>query len=79
MIRFIFSERWTNDNYIVKMFFVFFFSRLQNKVSFSTPCLANEYSYMWLFDMLYDSFLFDAGSVRELIHNEKCLKIILKW
>ena len=59
------------------MFVIFFFNQIQDKVSFSTACLANEYACVRFFDIACH-FLFDAGFVRELIKNEKCLKIILK-
>ena len=54
------------------MFVIFFFNQIQDKVS-----LANEYACVRFFDIACH-FLFDAGFVRELIKNEKCLKIILK-
>ena len=46
-------------------------------MNFSTARGASEYGCMWFFDMACH-FLFDAGFVRELIQDEKCLKIILK-
>ena len=42
-------------------------------MSFSTACAVGEYGCMWFFH-----FLFDAGFVRKLIQNQKCLKIIFK-
>ena len=60
----IFSECWTNGDNIAKIFIVFFFNQLQNKVIFSTPCLANEYILVWFFNIACHSFLFDAGLTR---------------
>ena len=45
---------WVDDENVVKMFAVFFFS--QAKVSFSTACGANECSCMWFFDVACHSF-----------------------
>ena len=58
----IFSEYWADGNDVVKVFVIFFFNQLWNKVSLSTACLANEYACMGFFDVLC-LFLFDAGFV----------------
>ena len=59
------------------MIFVFFFNQLRNKVSFYTPCLANEYGCVWFFDITCHFYLMLALSMNSPCSNLGNTKMFL--